>query len=75
MLAKLKNSKIFKTQKDFLFFSSNSVLICEVMLFASVGFVRYCEGAPYEAFSAAMARFMHTLMATGTLSQSLQVCP
>ena len=36
---------------------------------------RLCKGAPYEAFSAAMARFMHTLMATGTLSQSLQVDP
>jgi len=35
----------------------------------------YCfVGAPYEAFSAAMAQFMHTLMATGTLSTSLQVC-
>jgi len=30
-------------------------------------------GAPYEAFSAAMARFMHTLIATGTLTPSLQV--
>jgi len=48
------------------------VLICEILLLAHVEMWCY-KGAPYEAFSAAMARFMHTLIATGTLSQSLQV--
>ena len=36
--------------------------------------ILWYKGAAYEAFSSAMARFMHNLMATGTLSQSLQVC-
>jgi hypothetical protein len=32
-----------------------------------------CSGALYEAFSAAMAYFMHTLIASGTLLEPLQV--
>ena len=52
------------------------LLWCIFIYFLNIFYLMCFPGAPYEAFSAAMARFMHTLMSTGTLSHSLQViCP